>query len=102
HHHILKIATSRLVGWSLMTRIYHDFQLKHPQIRLTPLDVKIDDIRASVEQGHVDLAISAHSQVGEHVAATPLFKSRICLVCRPNHPLSRRKRLRWEEIVGEP
>ena len=101
-HHILKIATSRLVGWSLMTRIYHDFHLAHPTIRLTPVDVKIEDIRTSVEQGQVDLAISTDSPVGQHVIATPLFQSRICLVCPPNHPFARRKRLRWEEVVNEP
>ena len=101
-HRILKIATSRLVGWTLMTRIYRDFHLAHPTIRLTPVDVKIDDIRASVEQGDVDLAISTHSVIGEHVTATPLFQSRICVVCPQFHPLARRRRLGWEEIASEP
>jgi len=101
-HQIVKIATSRLVGWSLMTRIYHDFHAAYPDVRLTPVDVKVDDIRASVEQGQVDLAISTHSPVAEHVIATPLFQSRICVVCPPRHPLARRKRLRWKEIVDEP
>ena len=101
-HQILKIATSRLVGWSLMTRIYHDFHLAHPNIRLTPIDVKIEDIRASVEQGQVDLAISTDSPVGQHFVAIPLFQSRISLVCPANHPLARRKRLRWVEILDEP
>ncbi|MDX3906359.1 MAG: LysR family transcriptional regulator [Pigmentiphaga sp.] len=102
HHHVVKIATSRLVGWSLMTRIYHDFHAAHPDVRLTPVDVKVDDIRTSVEQGYVDLAISTHSPVAEHVLAIPLFHSRICVVCPQNHPLAHRKRLRWREIVDEP
>lgn len=101
-HHILRITTSRLVGWSLMTRIYRDFHRAYPNIRLTPVDVNIGDIRSSVEQGHVDLAIATHAAVGEHVTAIPLFKTRVCVVCPPFHPLARRKRLRWEEIVDEP
>jgi len=101
-HHVLKIATSRLVGWSLMTRIYRDFHLAHPNIRLTPVDVKVDDIRSSVERGLADLAISTHTQVGEHLIATPLFHSRICVVCPRLHPLAQRKRLRWKELADEP
>lgn len=101
-HHVVRIATSRLVGWSLMTRIYRDFQLAHPDIRLTPVDVKIDSIRSSVEQATVDLAISTHSSVGDHVTALPLFHSRICAVCPKFHPFAKRKRLQWEELINEP
>ncbi|WP_160355567.1 LysR substrate-binding domain-containing protein [Bordetella sp. 02P26C-1] len=101
-HHVLRIATSRLVGWSLMTRIYRDFHRAHPTIRLTPVDVKIDDVRASVEQGQVDLAISTHSSVSDHVTVMPLFHSRICVVCPKSHPLARRRRLKWEELIDEP
>jgi DNA-binding transcriptional LysR family regulator len=98
----LKIATSRLVGWSLMTRIYHAFHVANPHIQLTPTDVAVDDIRASVERGHVDLAISTHSPVGEHVTSTPLFNSRIGIVCPPSHPYARRKRLHWKDLVDGP
>jgi DNA-binding transcriptional LysR family regulator len=103
HHQVVKIATSRLVGWSLMPRIYQNFHTAHPEIQLTPIDVHIDGISAAVAQGHVDLAISSHVQTaGPNLEATPLFTTRLCVVCSPFHPLAQRKRLRWREIIDEP
>jgi DNA-binding transcriptional LysR family regulator len=101
---VVRIATSRLVGWSLMAPVFAQFHRLHPDIRVMPVDTLIQDIRAAVETGQADLAISTFTDTvkQDHIETTPLFKSRVHAVCHPDHPLAQRPSVRWDELEDQP
>jgi len=101
---VVRIATSRLVGWSLMAPIFAQFHRLHPDIRVMPVDTLIEDIRATVESGQADLAISTFTGPSKQddMEITPLFKSRVHAVCHPDHPFAQSRSLRWSELQHQP
>jgi len=101
---VVRIATSRLVGWSLMAQVFARFHRLHPGVRVLPVDVLIEDIRAAVETGQADLAIATARANAAHDAleGVPLFGSRIHAVLAPDHPLVARSRLTWADLVDQP
>ena len=101
---VVRIATSRLVGWSLMAPVFAQFHRLHPDIRVVPVDTLIEDIRATVESGKADLAISTFTDPAkqDQVETTPLFKSRLHAVCHPEHPFAQRRCLSWAELESQP
>lgn len=101
---VVRIATSRLVGWSLMAPVFAQFHRLHPDIRVMPVDTLIQNIRATVEMGQADMAISTFTDTvkQDHIETTPLFKSRVHAVCHPDHPLAQRRSLTWAELEQQP
>jgi DNA-binding transcriptional LysR family regulator len=101
---VVRIATSRLVGWSLMAPVFAQFHRLHPDIRVMPVDTLIESIRTTVESGQADLAISTFTDPlkQDHIETTPLFKSRLHAVCHPEHPFSQRRSLTWSELEQQP
>ncbi|QHE87529.1 LysR family transcriptional regulator [Hydrogenophaga sp. BPS33] len=101
---VVRIATSRLVGWSLMAPVFAQFHRLHPDIRVLPVDALIQDIRATVETGQADMAISTFADSVKHdqIETTPLFKSRVHAVCHCEHPLAERRSVTWSDLEREP
>lgn len=101
---VVRIATSRLVGWSLMAPVFAQFHRLHPDIRVMPVDTLIQNIRAAVETGQADLAISTFTDPlkEDQIETTPLFKSRLHAVCHPDHPLAQRSSVTWAELEQQP
>jgi DNA-binding transcriptional LysR family regulator len=100
---VVRIATSRLVGWSLMARLFSQFHQSYPDVRVMPVDVLIEDLRSSVTDGKADLAISRCGNLDgvDLFDVTPLFKSRVHIVCRPDHRFALRKSVAWNEVLTE-
>jgi LysR family cys regulon transcriptional activator len=82
------------------------FQRTHPSIRLRVLHTGGEDLDPLVERGEVDLALTL--EPGPRVPAAPgvehehAYEMDYLLVTPPRHPLSRRRRLRLEDIAQYP
>jgi len=98
---VVRIATTQVVTWVLLTPAFAAFQKKWPDIRIEPIDIPTDQIISSLERGQADLAINFDTVVGEHMEATPIFHSREYLICASSHRFARRKSLRWSELAAE-
>lgn len=101
---VVRIATSQIVAWTLMPAVYAAFRQLRPDVRLEPLDLPMDQVLVSLEEGRADLAIALPlaSTPTSELQSIPVFTSRMHLACPPGHPWSRRKRLRWSALAGEP
>jgi DNA-binding transcriptional LysR family regulator len=99
---VVRIASSRLVGWSLMAPVFAEFHRLFPGVRVMPVDVLIEDLRSTIETGQADLAISTRVPEGEHIESHPLFRSKVHIVCTPEHRFAGRESISWHELTGEP
>jgi DNA-binding transcriptional LysR family regulator len=98
---VVRIATSQIVAWTLMPRVYSAFRQLRPEVRLEPLDLPMDQVLPSLESGMADLAITLN-RPSDELQSIPIFASRMHLACRPDHPWASRKRLRWSSLAGKP
>ena len=99
---VVRIATTQVVIWTLLTSAFAAFREQWPDIRLEPIDIPTDQIVSSVENGLADLAINFDMPVAASMTAVPLFKSREYIICASKHRFARRKRLDWAELHDEP
>ena len=57
---------------------------------------------ASVKHGEADLAVNYIGMQDPEVEFTPLLKEPYVLACPADHPLARRRSVRWEELAAYP
>lgn len=99
---VVRIATSQVVAWTLMPPVFSAFRELRPDVRLEPLDLPMDQVLPSLEEGQADLAITLAQATDRELQSIPIFGSRVHLACRADHPWGARKLLRWKALVGEP
>jgi len=78
------------------------FREQHPQVLVKLVEESGDEVLASVKTGQCDFAISYTGMHDPDVEFTPLLKEPFVVACRPEHPLARRRSLRWEELREHP
>jgi DNA-binding transcriptional LysR family regulator len=99
---VVRIAATQVVAWTLMARPLARFRELHPGIRVMPVDVPVENIRSTIETGEADMAISTRTPVDAHIEAIPLFRSRIHVVCPPDHRFAARDAVAWRDLLAEP
>ena len=98
---VVRLASTALLGWAVLPQALAGFRAGWPSIRVELLDVPADGIVSAVETGLADLAINLSTPSARDIQATPLFHSRVHLVCPRGHRLARRRRVAWRELADE-
>lgn len=75
------------------------FHQGFPAVRLRLLDQPAPDILLSVTRGDADFGISYLGSHEPDLVFEPLLREAFVLACRSDHPLARRRRIRWSELV---
>lgn len=76
---------------------YHALQ---PRVRVRVLDASANEVLTAVSRGDADFGLNfIGAQEGE-IEFTPLAEERFVAACRRDHPLARRKELRWADLAG--
>lgn len=71
-----------------------------PGIRLRVLDESSIDIVATVARGEADFGITYIGTGDPDIAFEPLLEEPFVVACPADHPLARRRRVRWAELGG--
>jgi len=83
-----------------VARAAHGFQQRFPRIRLRVLDQPAPDILLSVSRGEADFGISYLGTQEPDLEFAPLLDEPFVLACRRDHPLARRREVRWDELAA--
>lgn len=83
-----------------LPRVIAEFRALYPGVGLNLFDVVLERTLSLVREGTVDLAINANVGLDEEFDTRPLFDDGFFLVCRPDHPLARRRSIRLEALSG--
>jgi len=73
---------------------------ERPKVSVRIRDMAVDETVEAVASADVDFAIGPDRVTGQDVLAEPLFDSPWVLWCAPEHPLARRRRVRWHDLRG--
>ena len=99
---VVRIGAPLVLACTALPAVIHDYMVKRPKVMVRIHDVAVDSLIDAVASGDVELAIGPDRTAGPSVHMQPLFDSPWVLWCSPEHPLARRRAVRWSELRDHP
>jgi LysR family transcriptional regulator of gallate degradation len=76
---------------------------RHPQLQIRSLESPYEELTASLLSGRIDFIVGAQrAGVGDAFESRSLFEDKAALVARAGHPLTRRSKLKFDDLGGYP
>jgi DNA-binding transcriptional LysR family regulator len=97
---LLRIAAPQLMACTLMPRVIVAYGELYPDIEVRLTDTLPERTLDAVLAGDAELAVTPDGGAGPELARRPLLRDRHWLICQPEHPLTRKKKVRWKELQG--
>ena len=95
---VVRVGAPMVLASAVLPAVVRAFNSERPKvvvrIRDTPVDALVDRVAA----GDLDLAVGPDRPGLDHVIATPAFVSPWVLWCAQDHPLAKRRSLRWQDL----
>ena len=92
------IACVPTVGVQFLPALLREYSQHHPGNRVRILDHTSHGVAEAVQRREAEFGISLADVPFSDLESTPILKDRFALICRRDHPLARRRQLRWEEL----
>lgn len=80
--------------------VIRSFRALHPKVLVRIIEEGADEVLASVTQGEADFGLNYIGMQEPEVEFAPLLKEPYVLACRADHPLARRRSVRWSELAA--
>ena len=101
HFGQVTIACIPTAAFYFLPRIVHKFAEKYPHVRFRILDMSANENLQSVARGDVEFGINFMGTSAGDLTFTPLIDDPFVLACRRDHPLARKRSIRWTELQGQ-
>lgn len=98
----VSVAVTPTLGEILLPKVVRRFARQHPEIRVVIDDCSPDQFVSRVVGEHVDLGLGTPERAAADVDTAMLLRDHLALVCARDHPLARRRTLRWADLAGHP
>jgi LysR family carnitine catabolism transcriptional activator len=98
HHGRILVAALPSVACSVLPSALRDFAAQHPIVRVTIHDVQHERAIALVADGIADMAVTFRPASLENFVFDEIASDAMHLVCRKDHPLAAKTRVRWRDI----
>ncbi|HEV7305555.1 LysR family transcriptional regulator [Ensifer sp.] len=95
------IAAAIVLAATVVPPIIARFLSKYPEISVNIRDMPEEQITPALKRHEVDIAVGTLSEEDPEIAATPLLRDKLMLVCREDHRFAKRKSVRWAELKDE-
>lgn len=102
---VLRLAAPQLMACTLLPRLVADWRRRYPDVEVRLTDTPPEHLLATLHEGEAELAIGpdrgpgSDGEAGEQALERHvLLEDRHWLVCPSDHPLRKRKRVRWNEL----
>jgi DNA-binding transcriptional LysR family regulator len=96
------IACVPTAAFYFLPQVIRRFNRQHPLIRFRIHDLSAGEGLESVARGETEFGINMLGSSESDLRFTPLMKDPFVLACRRDHPLARRRSLKWTELTGYP
>jgi DNA-binding transcriptional LysR family regulator len=98
----VRLAVTPAVASALLPDTVRRFITEHPQVRLELDDCAPDQFVARILDEQAEFGIGTPERLNPEIELHTLVQDRLCLVCPDDHPLARRKRVRWADLKDVP
>lgn len=98
----VSVAVTPTLGEILLPRVLQRFGKLHPGIQVVIDDCSPDQFVARVVGEQVDLGLGTPERAAADVDTRKVMGDTLALVCRQDHPLAARRRVRWADLAGTP
>lgn len=99
---LVRVAASQLLASTLMPELIATFQAEHPMIQVRLVDSPVESVMARVFSGEVELGVGPERQPNSDITSTRLFDGPFMVVLPDGHALTKRKTVRWSDLVIQP
>jgi len=82
----------------LIPAVIKEYSEKNPANRIRVLDVHANEVLPLVSRGEAEFGITAAVVDDAEIIVEALFRESFVLACRRDHPLARRKTVRWQDL----
>jgi DNA-binding transcriptional LysR family regulator len=96
------IACVPTAAFYFLPQVIRRFNRQYPLIRLRIHDLSAGEGLESVARGETEFGINMLGVSEPDLLFTPLMEDPFVLACRKDHPLAKRRSLKWTELVGYP
>jgi DNA-binding transcriptional LysR family regulator len=97
----VRVATIYSVGLHELSPVVKKFIKSYPQVNIHIEYSRTNKVYEDVIGGAIDLGIVAYPSVRPQIEIIPFRSDRLVLVCSPDHPLARRKRIDLKGLDGQ-
>lgn len=95
---VVRIGAPLVLASSAVPAAIRSHHATHPKVVVRVRDIPVDALVDAVASGDVDLAVGPDRAFGTDVSRQVLFDSQWVLWCAKDHPLARRRVLRWADL----
>ncbi len=97
---LVRLAASSAAVLGLLVNALPAFQRRYPYIQVQLREAEIDGLLASVSRGEVDMvACRQPAVVPQGWGFSALVEDEFAVICAPDHPLTRRRKLQWADLA---
>jgi len=97
----VRVATVYSVGLHELPPVVREFMGLYPRAKIDLEYSRTTRVVRDVLSGAVDLGVVAYPEKRRGLEVVPLGGDRLVFICRPEHPLARRKKLRAADLQGQ-
>lgn len=101
-HGNVTLACVPTVGVQFLPALVREYSRRHPDNRIRILDHTSFGVAEAVQRREAEFGINMADAQFSDLESTPILADRFALICRRDHPLARRRNLRWDELRGHP
>jgi DNA-binding transcriptional LysR family regulator len=94
------IACVPTVGVQFLPALIRQYSRRYPDNRVRILDHTSLGVAEAVQRREAEFGINMADAQFSDLESTPVLSDRFGLICRRDHPLGRRRSLRWAELKG--
>lgn len=96
------IAVTPTLAGMVLPEVVRVFSARYPLIQVLVDDVAPDQFISRVVGEHVDFGIGTPERSGGEVEQQTLMRDTLALVCSTQHPLAKKRVVRWSDLTGHP
>jgi DNA-binding transcriptional LysR family regulator len=98
---LVTIACIPTAAYYFLPATLADFAKQFPNVRVRVMDLSADGVTDAVATGGVEFGIGMEGAVHPEVEFRPLRRDPFVLACRRDHPLAKKRGVRWDDLRGE-
>lgn len=98
----VSVASSTVLGATLLPWAISRFCARHPGITVVLRDVAEEEVRPLVRQRAVDLGVGTALDPDPELDEQALFEDQLTLLCPHDHPLTKRRAATWKALAAYP